>query len=96
VPSVHVHTAVGGGVGDVGMDPAATGDAEGALTAIGEAGRVSPGPPGLLNPVPAQRARLLLAQGDLAAAARWTAESGLIGDDDAGIHANPATWCWLG
>jgi LuxR family maltose regulon positive regulatory protein len=32
---------------------------------------------GLLNPVPAQRARLLLVQGDVAAAARWTTERGL-------------------
>jgi LuxR family maltose regulon positive regulatory protein len=60
----------------------ATGDPAGARAAIGEAGRASPGLPGLLNPVPAQRARLLLAQGDLAAAARWTQESGLRGDGD--------------
>jgi LuxR family transcriptional regulator, maltose regulon positive regulatory protein len=62
----------------------APGDTEGALTAVSEAGQVSPGPPGLLNPVPAQQARLLLAQGDLAAAARWTEDSGLIGDHDSG------------
>ena len=37
----------------------------------------------LLNPVPAQRARLLLAQGDVDAAARWTSERGL----DAGRRA---------
>ena len=36
----------------------------------------------LLNPVPAQRARLLLAQGDLAAAARWTQDNGLDEDDE--------------
>ena len=48
-----------------------TGDPAGALEAIGEAAQAAPGPPGLLNPVPAQRARLLLAQGDLAAAARF-------------------------
>ena len=51
----------------------AGGDPAGALAAIGEARQASPGPAGLLNPVPAQRARLLLAQGDLAGAARWTA-----------------------
>ena len=67
----------------------ATGDPAGALAAIGEAGRVSPGPPGLLNPVPAQRARLLLAQGDLAAAARWTEERGLGADDDADYPREP-------
>ena len=55
----------------------ATGDPAGALAAIGEARQAAPGPPGLLNTVPAQRARLLLAQGDLAAAARWTEEIGL-------------------
>ena len=50
----------------------ASGDPGGALAAIAEAKQASPGPAGPLNPVPAQRARLLLAQGDLAAAARWT------------------------
>jgi len=62
----------------------AQGDAAGAREAIGEAGRAAPGQdvPGLLNPVPAQRARLLLAQGDPATAARWTQERGLAADDD--------------
>jgi LuxR family transcriptional regulator, maltose regulon positive regulatory protein len=59
----------------------ATGNPAGALEAIGEAGQAAPGPAGLLNPVPAQRARLLLAQGDLAAAARWTKEQGLAAED---------------
>ena len=36
---------------------------------------------GLLNPVPAQRARLLLAQGNVAAAARWAQENGLRATD---------------
>ena len=67
----------------------ATGDPAGALAAIGEAGQASPGPPGLLNPVPAQRARLLLAQGDLAAAARWTEERGLGADDDPDYPREP-------
>jgi LuxR family transcriptional regulator, maltose regulon positive regulatory protein len=60
----------------------ARGDPAGALAAIGEAVQASPGPAGLLNPVPAQRARLLLAQGDLAEAARWTKERGLDADDE--------------
>ena len=57
----------------------ATGDAAGALEAIGEAERVAPGPAvtGLLNPVPAQRARLLLAQGNVAAAIRWAQSTAL-------------------
>ncbi len=59
-----------------------TGDPAGARDAIGEAGQISPGPAGLLNPVPAQRARLLLAQGNLDAAARWTQERGVRPDDD--------------
>jgi LuxR family maltose regulon positive regulatory protein len=36
----------------------------------------------LLNPVPTQRARLLLAQGDIAAAVLWVQERGLGGDDE--------------
>ena len=39
-------------------------------------------PPGLLNPIPSQRARLLLAQGEVAAAARWIQERGLGADDE--------------
>ena len=60
----------------------ATGDPAGALDAIGEAMQAAPVPAGLLNPVPAQRARLFLAQGDLAGAARWTADRGLAADDE--------------
>jgi len=57
----------------------AGGDPAGALEAIGEAERVAPGPgvASLLNPVPAQRARLLLAQGDVAGALQWTKDCGL-------------------
>jgi LuxR family transcriptional regulator, maltose regulon positive regulatory protein len=55
----------------------ATGDPPGAGRAMTEAMSVCLGPSGLLNPVPAQRARLLLAQGDVARAARWAAEAGL-------------------
>jgi LuxR family transcriptional regulator, maltose regulon positive regulatory protein len=60
----------------------ATGDPAGALEAIGEAEHALPTAAGLLNPFPAQRARLLLAQGDVAAAARWTHETGLHADDE--------------
>ena len=67
----------------------AAGDPAGALDAIGEAVRVAPGPPSLFNPVPAQRARLLLAQGDLAAAARWTKECGLDADDEPDYGREP-------
>jgi LuxR family transcriptional regulator, maltose regulon positive regulatory protein len=60
----------------------ASGDPAGAREAIGEARQAAPGPAGLLNPVPAQHARLLLAQGDLTEAARWTTEGGLSVDDE--------------
>ena len=69
----------------------AQGDHAGALEAMGEAGRVVPGPAvaGLLNPVPAQRARLLLAQGEVTAAARWAEERGLGPDDDPAYPREP-------
>jgi LuxR family maltose regulon positive regulatory protein len=54
-----------------------------------EARQVSPGPAGLLNPVPAQRARLLLAQGDVAAAAGWADESGLRTADEPAYPREP-------
>ena len=69
----------------------AQGDPGGALEAMDEAGRAAlgPGVTGLLNPVPAQRARLLLAQGDVAAAARWTEERGLGPGDEPGYPRKP-------
>jgi LuxR family maltose regulon positive regulatory protein len=62
----------------------ATGDTAAALEAINEAERVAPSPvvTGLVNPVPAQRARLLLVQGNVAAAARWTQQHGLSPEDE--------------
>jgi LuxR family transcriptional regulator, maltose regulon positive regulatory protein len=59
------------------------------LDAINEAVRVAPAPAGVLNPVPAQRAQLLLAQGDLQAAARWTAEFGLGANDKPDYSQEP-------
>ena len=58
------------------------GDPAGARAAMAQAERAGPSPaaPGLLNPVPAQRARLALAQGDTAAAVRWTQQRGLSPD----------------
>jgi LuxR family transcriptional regulator, maltose regulon positive regulatory protein len=69
----------------------AQGDPAGALEAIDEAGRVAlaPGVTGLINPVPAQRARLMLAQGDVAAAARWTSGRGLGPCDEPGYPLEP-------
>jgi LuxR family transcriptional regulator, maltose regulon positive regulatory protein len=64
----------------------AAGDAAGALEAIGEAERAAPSPAvtGLVNPIPAQRARLLLAQGNVAAAIRWAQQRGLSPTDEPG------------
>jgi LuxR family maltose regulon positive regulatory protein len=61
----------------------AQGDLPSAVDAIDEAERISdPTVVDLLNPVPAHRARLLLSQGDVAAAARWTEQRGLAADDE--------------
>jgi LuxR family transcriptional regulator, maltose regulon positive regulatory protein len=62
----------------------AQGDRAGALDALGQAERVqlSPVIVGLVNPVPAQRARLALAQGDVAAAAGWARARGLSAEDE--------------
>jgi LuxR family maltose regulon positive regulatory protein len=69
----------------------ASGDPAAALDAIEEAGRVASSPTlaSLVNPVPAQRARLWLAQGDLAAAARWTDQRGLGPDDQPSYPREP-------
>ena len=69
----------------------AQGDPGGALEAMDEAGRAAlgPGVTSLLNPVPAQRARLLLAQGDVAEPARWTKERGLGPGDEPGYPREP-------
>jgi LuxR family maltose regulon positive regulatory protein len=69
----------------------ARGDPGGAREAMGEAGRAALGPDvtGLLDPVPAQRARLVLAQGDVAAAARWTRERGIDADDEPSYPLEP-------
>ena len=55
----------------------AEGDPAGARQAIDEAERMGPSPAtaALLNPVPAERARLALAHGDIPAAARWAPSS---------------------
>jgi LuxR family maltose regulon positive regulatory protein len=57
----------------------AEGNSAGARAAMAQAERTGPSPAaaGLLNPVPALRARLALAQGDTAMAARWTQQRGL-------------------
>jgi len=70
----------------------AHGDAAAALEAMGQAGQVelSPQVITLLNPVPSQRARLLLAQGDVHAAAQWTTAAGLSPGDEPDYPREPA------
>jgi LuxR family maltose regulon positive regulatory protein len=60
----------------------ARGDHVGALEAMGEAERVAPSPSLADAVFPAHKARLLLAQGDVAAAARWAEERGLNPGDE--------------
>jgi LuxR family transcriptional regulator, maltose regulon positive regulatory protein len=62
----------------------AQGDQAGALAAMAEAERVQPSPAmvGLFNPLPALRARLALAHGQVAEAARWVQQRGLGVDDE--------------
>jgi LuxR family maltose regulon positive regulatory protein len=70
----------------------ARGDAAAALEAMGEAGQVelSPQVVALLNPVPSQRALLLLAQGDVSAAAQWAKTAGLSPEDEPDYPREPA------
>jgi LuxR family maltose regulon positive regulatory protein len=70
----------------------ARGDAAGALEAMDEAGQagLSPQVIALLNPVPAQRAQVLLAQGDVHAAAQWVAAAGLSAGDEPDYPLEPA------
>ena len=77
------------GLATLAMIRQATGDPAGALGVITEAGQAYPAPPGLLNPVPAQRARLLLSQGDLPGAARFPRETGLGPDDEPNYAREP-------
>src|SRR5262249_23037758 len=62
----------------------AEGDPAGARAAMAQAGRAGPSPAAAapLNPVPALRARLALAHGDTAAAARWARQRGLSPDGE--------------
>ena len=64
----------------------AQGDQAGALDALGQAERIqlSPVVVGLINPVPAERARLALSQGDVDAAVGWVRARGLTAEDDPG------------
>jgi LuxR family transcriptional regulator, maltose regulon positive regulatory protein len=72
----------------------AQGDRSGALEAMAEAWQLAPGlgaagAVGLLNPVPAQRACLLLARGDIAAAADWASHRGIGTGDEPDYATEP-------
>ena len=70
----------------------AHGDAAAAQEAMMEAGQagLSPQVAALLGPVPSLRARLLLAQGDVGAAAEWATAGGLSPDDVPDYPREPA------
>jgi LuxR family maltose regulon positive regulatory protein len=69
----------------------ARGDAAGALEAMDEAvDATDPSVTDLFNPVPAQRAAVQLAQGDVSAAARWVHDRGLHPDDTPRYVNEPA------
>jgi LuxR family maltose regulon positive regulatory protein len=69
----------------------AHGDTAAATAAMDEAGQAGPGPHvvALLNPVPSQRARLLLAQGDITAASQWLKAAGLSPEDEPDYPREP-------
>ena len=81
--------ALADGLATLAMIRQATGDPAGALEAITEAQQAAPGPAGLLNPAPARWARLLLARGDLAAAASFAQENGFGPDDEPDYAREP-------
>jgi LuxR family maltose regulon positive regulatory protein len=70
----------------------AHGDPAGAAEAMGEAEQAGPGPRviALFNPVPSQRAQLLLTQGDARAAVQWATAAGLSPDDQPDYGREPA------
>jgi LuxR family transcriptional regulator, maltose regulon positive regulatory protein len=75
--------AVAAGLAILARIRSAQGDRAAAIEAIEEAQNVMPGleVPGVLNSVPSARARLLLADGDLAAIADWVRRRGLDAGD---------------
>jgi LuxR family transcriptional regulator, maltose regulon positive regulatory protein len=70
----------------------AQGDVAGAVEAMNDTGLagLSPQVVALVNPVPSQRMRLLMARGDVGAAAQWTTAAGLSPDDDPDYPQEPA------
>ena len=88
--------AVAFGLATLAQVRQASGDPAGASDAIKEAGRAGPSATvtSRLNPVPALRARLLIAHGDVDAAAQWAAERG-IGPDDAPSFPEEAAYLAL-
>jgi LuxR family transcriptional regulator, maltose regulon positive regulatory protein len=76
---------VGTGLATLAWVRQARGDQAGALAAIGEAEQAVPNPEAIADlflPVAVQRARLWLAHGQVAQAARWVSERGLGAEDE--------------
>jgi LuxR family transcriptional regulator, maltose regulon positive regulatory protein len=86
VPAARLHPPLVNGLVTLAWIRQHRGDRAGALDAIGQAERLqlSPEIVGLINPVPAERARLALAQGDVEAAVDWVRARGLTAEDDPG------------
>ncbi|HJY74962.1 MAG TPA: LuxR C-terminal-related transcriptional regulator [Streptosporangiaceae bacterium] len=84
--------ALAAGLAVVARIRQAHGDAAGAREAMGEAGQagLSAQVLTLFNPVPSQHALLLLAQGDVRAAAQWATAAGLSPDDEPDYPQEPA------
>ena len=74
----------------------AHGDLAGARGAMNEAGQIelSGQVNALVNPVPWQRARLLLTQGDVHPAAEWTTDVGLSPTTSQTTRGSRPIWCW--
>jgi LuxR family transcriptional regulator, maltose regulon positive regulatory protein len=84
-------TPLAAGLATLAWNRHAMGDRAGAWEAIAEAERAVPDPgvASLLNPAIPTRARLLLAQGDLADAQRWVEERGLGEEDEPDYPREP-------
>src|SRR5215831_15597428 len=84
VPAARLHPAAGHRPCPAGPDPPGPGRCgrRAGHDRPGRAGRAEPAGDPLLNPVPAWRARLMLARGEVAAAAQWASGRELEADDE--------------
>ena len=92
-----VHTTpLANGLATLAMIRQATGDPAGALEAITEAGQASPGPVGLLNPVPAQRPGCCWPRATCPARPVSRRRTACARTTSRSTPASPGTWCWPG